>query len=314
MKVLYFFYILSFFSLETLSATPQKEYKAYHLKVLQAEQYIASENYTEALLVYDQLCTIYDFVFLREYQIATQLAAYTEDKTKTLAYLKAAIQAGWTLKSIKKNTLLKQYLTKEDWKAIKKQYPSLRIRYENSLETSVRQQVKKMYSKDQWKAIKALFRFSSKAQDRYAEKKFAPHSEQQIAQLSEILSRYGYPGERLIGTGDWMATILSHHNSISTAYNKKDTLYPSLIPQFKEAIKNGQLSPYQFASIDDWYRTCINDPSKATYGILNTPSPENRSKTDVLRAQIHIRSIAVRDALLRIEEKTGMVLYITDIW
>jgi hypothetical protein len=314
MKVLFLYCFMSLFSLTAIDAPSNTDYTAYHQQVLKAEQHIISETYAEALIIYDQLFNDYDFVFLRDYQIASQLAVQINDKAKTRAYITLGIQAGWKLKSIKKTPLLSAYLTKEDWTAIKKSYPSLRQTYESALPEEVRTQVKKMYSKDQWKAMKALFRFSEKAQDRYAENKFAPHSEQQIATLSEILSTYGYPGEQLIGNSYWMSTILSHHNSISKAYNREDTLYPTLIPQLKNAIKNGQLSPYQFASIDDWYRTCTKDSSQSTYGILNTPSSENIPKADALRASIHIRSIAIRDALLSIQEKTGMVLYITDIW
>ena len=78
----------------------------------------------------------------------------------------------------------------------------------------------------------ALFRIGSKSQDNYAENKFAPHSEQQISELRDILLEIGYPGEKLIGNDYWVSTILSHHNSISQAYNKKDRLYPELKPQF----------------------------------------------------------------------------------
>lgn len=129
-----------------------------------------------------------------------------------------------------------------------------------------------MFLKDQWKAIGALFSFNDKAQDRYAEKKFAPQSERQIAEFSNIFKDYGYPGEKLIGNDFWMSTILSHHNSISQYYNKKDTIYPRLRPQLKDALKKGQISPFEFALIDDWYYSTKSEKKKPTYGILNAPT------------------------------------------
>ena len=268
--------ILCLFVMTMAWAQSKIDYTAYHQKVLEIEQLIASENYSQALTTYEQLFKTYDFVFRRDYQIASQLAAYTKDKEKTHKYIELGILGGWKLKYIKNKPLFKQFLTKEDWKVLKRTYPSLRKQYEEQLQKNVREQVKKMSSKDQWKALKALFRFSDKAQTRYAETKFAPHSEQQIAKLQNILTNYGYPGEKHVGNGVWMSTIISHHNSISTAYNRKDTLYKALRPQLQEAIQKGTLSPYQFAIIDDWYRTSINDDQTPTYGIINPPKEEEK--------------------------------------
>ncbi|WP_299765463.1 hypothetical protein [uncultured Dokdonia sp.] len=308
------FFTVYFFAIALSLGQSTTDYTIYHQNVLKTEQHIVDENYSDALFIYEQLFKTYDFIFLRDYKIASQLAAYTKNKEKTLSYIELGIQAGWSLTSIKKHTLLKKYLSKEDWKIIKKKYDSLTSIHERTLNKEVQAQVKKMYAKDQWKALKALFRFSEKAQTRYAENKFAPHSEQQIAKLMDIMATYGYPGEQLVGKGYWTSTIISHHNSISTTYNRNDTLYTTLIPVLKEAIQKGQLSPYQFAIIDDWYLTSLNDDSKPNYGIIRPPSPENVSKTNNPRAAIGIRTIALRDSLLTVEEKIGIHLYIMDIW
>ena len=171
-----------------------------------------------------------------------------------------------------------------------------------------------MYAKDQKKAMKALFKLSSKSQDKYAEHKFAPHSEQQMAEFSMILDTKGYPGEKLIGNSSWMSTILSHHNSISTNYNRADTLYLKLQPRLMDAIKNGQMSPYEYVAIDDWYRTVRYDRKEVTYGILDPPSASNLSKTNELREMIFVRPYELRDELVAIENKTGMDFYLSDRW
>ena len=111
-----------------------------------------------------------------------------------------------------------------------------------------------------------------------------------------------------------MSTILSHHNSISIAYNNKDKLYPGLKSELKIALKNGQISPFEFALIDDWYRSCKYDRNRATYGILDLPSQSQISKTNELRENILLRPIELRDALVDIQNKTGMNFYLPDIW
>jgi hypothetical protein len=313
-KIIILLYLLSFFSFANLNVNEMQNYETYHLQVIEAEQLIASENYSKALQVYEQLFKEYHFVFLREYQVATQLALYLGDMEKAKEYLKKGMLAGWELKSIKKNKSLSALRSDVNWRSIKKEYPVLHNQYESTLNQKIRGQVKKMYSKDQSKAIKALFKFSSKSQDNYAEKKFAPHSEKQIAEFSAILETYGYPGEQLIGNTTWMSTILSHHNSISTAYCEKDTLYPNLKPKLKDALQNGEISPQELAAIDDWYLSVKYDRTKPTYGILDPPSPSYLSKTNELRKKIYLRSVQLRDSLTDIQKETGMNFYLTDRW
>lgn len=300
-----------FFNFSTIFYPPvnwadkNQAYEKYHQQVIEVEQLIALEKYQAALFLLDELITSYDFVFLREYQIATQLALFSKDISKAKEYLEKGILAGWGIKSIKKNNFLKK-LPKEDWLAIKKKYKQLNKQYKTTLNSTVRKQVKQLFSKDQWKAIGALFTFSSDSQDRYAERKFAPHSEVQMATLANILETHGYPGERLIGNNLWMSTILNHHNSISKAYNEKDTLYLNLQPQLKQAIKNGQISPYDFALMEDWYLLTKTSRTTSFYGIVAAPTQTELATTNELRKAIFLRSVELRNNLVDIQHKTGI--------
>jgi len=287
----------------------------YHQRVIEAEILIVSQNHEGALQVYEELFENYDFVFLREYQIATQLALYLNDEEKAIRFLTKGIRSGWRMKSIRRNVYLSKLRATKKWKTIKKQYRNLTKQYASHLNESLRNRVKRMFSKDQWKVIGALFSFSDKAQDRYAEKKFAPQSEKQIAEFSVIFKDYGYPGEKLIGNGFWMSTILSHHNSISKDYNEKDTLYPRLMPQLKDALKKGQISPFEVASIDDWYLSTKSDKDKPTYGILNAPTQGKLLETNGLRKAVYLRPIEIRNELIEIQKKTGIDFYMNeDSW
>ncbi len=286
-----------------------QDYEKYHQQVIEAEKLITLEKYEDALFLLDELIASYDFIFLREYQIATQLALCSKDIPKAKEYLEKGILAGWTIKSIKKNVFLKN-LPKEDWGAIKKKYKNLNKQYKATLNWTIRKQVKQLFSKDQWKAIGALFTFSSDAQDRYAERKFAPHSEVQMATLADILETHGYPGERLIGNNLWMSTILNHHNSISKAFNEKDTLYLKLQPLLKQAVKNGQISPYDIALMEDWYLLTKTGRTASFYGIVAAPTQAELGTTNKLRKAIFLRSVETRNSLVDIQQKTGMDFYL----
>ena len=267
---IFFTCLISIFCLGLSAQTTENlDYTNYHKRVVEAETWIAAENYTAAIQVYEELFNQYEFAFRRDYQIATQLALFLKDEAKAQSLLNKGITAGWTLKSIRKNTFLKPI------RPSKKHYNNLRASYENSLNQDIRKQVKKLFTKDQRKALGAFIRFSDKAQNRYAEAKFAPHSEQQLEKATSIIENYGYPGENLIGNNFWMSTILSHHNSISTPYNRKDTLYQKLQPKLLNALKIGQISAFEYVLIDEWYRASINQENLPTYGILDGPSEKD---------------------------------------
>ena len=169
-----------------------------------------------------------------------------------------------------------------------------------------------MFARDQQLAFRALFTFSPQAQDRYAEKHFAPNSEKQVTRLAAILHEKGYPGERIIGNNFWVETILSHHNSISTAYCRQDTMYRYLRPILLEAIKKGSMSPYEFALIDNWHTTINSDHKIRSYGYLNSLNEKEHIRADELRRKIGLRSVETRNALIDIQTETGMDFSLPD--
>ena len=286
-----------------------QDYKKYHLQINKAEEQIAQENFKEALELYDEVFQEYDFIFLADHKRAVQLAFYIEDLEKTEELLRNAIAAGW--KSINKNKFLSDFRKTGRWKSIRKDYKNLREQYEERLNIPLKNRVKKMFSKDQRKAMGALFKFSSKAKDRYAEKKFAPHSRSQLIEFKEIITSFGFPGEQLIGNDIWMSTILSHHNSITKEHAETDTLYTSLKPLLFESLNSGHISPFELALIDDWYLTVRSGWSSSPgYGILNSPSKEALEEFDALRKEVYLRPITLRNRLVEIENKTGMDLYL----
>jgi hypothetical protein len=292
------------------NAKASQDYENYHKQVMEAENLLSDEKYSEAFTVYETLFRSYSFIFLRDYQIAAQLALYLNDHQKAFYYLKEGIKAGWDKKSIKKNRYLAQLRKNPQWKSLRKEYTSLRNDYQEGLDQPVRKGVKKLFAKDQWKALGALCKFSPKGQDRYAEKRFGPHSEKQIRQLISILDEKGYPGEKLIGNNFWAATILTHHNSVSKAYVQKDTLYEFLKPKLLTAISNGRLSPEEFALMDDWYRVIKFDGKDPAYGYLNAPSHIELSQVNALRQQIGLSRVETRNQLIDVEKRTGMNFYL----
>ena len=295
-------------------AQNEQDYLIYHQKVIEAELQIVAQNYQEALDIYKSLFEDYDFVFLREYQVASQLAIQLGKTQEALTFIEQGILGGWTSKSMKKNTYLATKWDKKSWTVMLKRYPILSTQYESQLNQPLKDQLKKMFAKDQRKAFLVFIRLGSKAKERYAERKFVPHSIEQMRLLNEILLEYGYPGERLIGPNYWTSTMLSHHNSIAPDFNQKDLLYPAMKPLLKDALKTGYLAPSEWALIDEWYRICTQTSDQAEYGLIKEALPDEIDHLNQLRAALGLRSVELRNQLKDREQNTGMNFYLQKGW
>ncbi len=225
------------------------------------------------------------------------------------------MKAGWTLKKINKNDNLQSLKEQREWPKIISAYDSLHKIYLSRLDFQMKGEVHEMFKKDQKKAFGALFRIGQKAQDKYAERKFAPHSEKQLIQLDSILNQQGYPGEQLIGNDLWASVILSHHNSISLNYNAKDMRYKQLRPKLMKALRRGEISPYEFAQIEDWRTAALTGHESTSFGFIGKiPSHTEFKTVNENRSAIGLRSIELRNNLIDVEKSTGLNLYLPKGW
>jgi len=303
---------LIFFLLCLSFALAGQDYLDYHQQVLAAEQHIVSEQYAAALDIYEDIFSEYDFVFLRDYQVACQLAFLLERPEQGLQVLRLGVESGWEWSSIKKHAIVKDRLPSDLWKKLKKEYPVLRASYDTRLKQALRAEVQAMFKKDQWKALGAFLKFSDQKQNQYAENKFAPHSEEHMTQFVAIHLEHGYPGERSIGNNFWMSTILSHHNSISQDYNQKDQRYAQIRPLLEQSLHRGEMSPFEFALIDEWYRLSVADPKTVTYGLVDYPRHGSLAQVNALREEALLRPVEIRNGLLDIERITSLQLHIEE--
>jgi hypothetical protein len=306
------FCLTSLLCLTNIAAYAQNDYMQYHRLVSEAESLICEDKYEDALHIYDQVFGSYDFIFCRDFKIAAQLAVYLGDKQMAFRYIHNGIAAGWAKKALLRNNFLQALRNDPGWKMIEKAYDSLHMQYLSKIDQKTRAEVHKMYKKDQRKAIGALLRIGDKAQEKYAKRVFAPHSEIQMGQFIQIIDRVGYPGEQIIGNDFWMSTIISHHNSVTREYAQNDTLYSFIKPKLIQAIRVGQISPYEFALIDDWQIAVASDRTEPGYGFLNIPKQSTLSSTNELRTRMGLRTVELRNQLVEVQDRTGMDLHLPD--
>ena len=302
--------LLMIFYLPEIKANTEDDYLLYHTSVRKAEELIAEESFDLALQRYQQLFKTYSFVFLRDYKVATQLALHLNKRELAYNWLQLGIANGWTMNSIRSNKFLKELRTGDRWASIKNKYDSLHTIYLTRIDLGLRSEINKMFKRDQSKALGALFKLSSKGQDKYAERKFAPANEIQVKRLDQLLDGSGYPGERLIGNDYWAQTIISHHNSISQEYCKHRTMYHDMRPKLFAAVQAGEMAPHELAIMDDWFTTVESGWQTPSYGYLADLNEENLLKANHLRVKIGLRKIETRNGLIDVQQKTGINFYL----
>jgi hypothetical protein len=302
--------ILAFGNFFKLTAQKQTDYKNYHQDIIHAEELIADEKYSDALQIFEDVFEEYNYIFLKDYKVAAQLALFTKDEAKAFKFIKLGILDGWSLDDITGDKFFIPLQKEKEWGTITSQYDSLRREYNKRINQQLRAEIHEMFKSDQHIDLPYYFRIGQKAKDHYALRKFAPNSEKQIARLNEILNSYGYPGKKLIGNEIWALTILIHHNSISQSYVQKDTLYPALKPKLFDAVRKGEMSPDDYALIEDWYVGVKSNWKDGAYGYVTTLARKDSSMSNTLRQNIGLCPIEIRNHLVDIQGQTGMNFYL----
>ena len=291
------------------------DYADYHKEVIRCEELISENKISQAREVLKTLFSEFDFVFLREYQVATELSVYDGDHDSAFELLRSGILHGWTIKQMKKSKNLRPLRKDARWDRLAADYDSLRDIYMSQLNLPLRKEAHKMLKKDQKIALRAFLKISEKKRIKFALKKFKPYSEGVLIRLNKMLNEYGYPGEKLIGNSWWTSVNLSHHNSFDREYTLNDTLYLNLRPQLYRALERGQLHPKEFAIIEDWRNAAIHQHQSSLFGFLGKiPDESTLMAVNQNREKLGVRSIELRNKLLDIEKETGLNLYIPKGW
>lgn len=281
-----------------------RDYTFYHEKIIGIEWLIADEKFEDALRGYEQLFEAYDFIFIRDYKNALQLAGYLGNQQSGEPLLERSIRNGLSLKSVRRNKWISKVYQRSN--TTKKTFKSWQEVYESKIRSDTRNLLKSMHSKNQWKAIGALLRIGNGAQDNYGEKKFAAFSISQLHRLHQVIDSVGYPSEQLIGNNYWATSIVSHHNSISQKFVAEDSLYPGLIsPLLRQELTLGRISPYEIAEMEDWKYAVETGHAMTKYGFLGRFELKDIEEIDNRRLYLGLRSIGLRNQLVAIEKAYG---------
>jgi hypothetical protein len=137
----------------SLLQAPSTDYQEYHQEIRKAEEHLAESAYHQALDKYEAVFADYDFIFVRDLKIATQVAWYLRDTSLAIEFLERGISAGWQRKDIRRNECLDALRQTNAYRELDKRFPDLRKQYEQAIDQTLRKQVHQLFKQDQWKAL-----------------------------------------------------------------------------------------------------------------------------------------------------------------
>lgn len=287
-----------------LGSAQSNSYLDYHKEIIKAEKHIVNREFKESLKIYRNLADNYEFVFLRDIKVAAQLSGYVNDVENLYYFLENGMRKGWTLKKIKTHDHLRKYKSASRWKTLKGNQENYKKEFYESINADLRKEVRKMFVKDQKRALRVALTPIKTWRERYTNRRFVPNNKIQVRRINRIIDDFGYPGERIIGDKSWATVIISH--------NEHDTIYNRLRPKLYKALERGELAPVDLAIIETW--RLVVDTNRQDKGFLiwsGEVTLEEATHADSLRNTIGLRNIQLNNDLIETEKELEMKFYLS---
>ena len=287
-----------------LEASDTDNYLNYHKEIIRAEEYIVKKQFAESLKIYRLLSEEYEHLFLRDCKVAAQLAAYTGDAENLFFFLERGMKKGWTLKEIIRNRSFKKFKYDKRWAYLESNQDRFKENFYQGINTQLRTEIRKMFVKDQKRALRVALTPIKKWRERYTKCKFVPNNRVQVRRINKIIDQFGYPGEKIIGDKSWATVIISH--------NEHDTIYYELESKLYSAFERGEISPIDLAIIETW-RTGVNTGWKDKSFIIfkEQIGVQEATHADSLRQSIGLRNIELNNKLIQIQNELKMNFYLS---
>lgn len=248
MKFLFFIVLLQiFFSCQCSNLCAQANYFEYHKQINFAEEHVGNEQFSKALDIYNAVFGAYDYVFVKDYVIAAQIALLVNSEQKVSEYLERAIIEGYQCVCVERNPIFKDYITTNSWSAIKSREKEYRKNYYSRIRTDLLIEFSKRFKYEQ--------DTKTEYEDR---KKYKANVISNYNRIKSLMDSLVFPSERIIGLDQ--SNIPRSDNGLSDCSLGNSKVIVTLlhydnpitdigIDSFKKAIELGFLHPKEFAAI-----------------------------------------------------------------
>lgn len=231
-------------------------YLEYHKELSVIEECLILKKYTEALNLFSNLISQYQFIFPRDAYLATQIAAYLNEKELAKVFLIKAIESGCDFKMLKKNLHIKKIINDIGIKEFKEIYSKSNLEYKKNISTEVKETLQKLHKKDREYLISyyKLYNFFSKEKILH---EWNEYSVTAGAEVKEIIQNVGFPSYKIVGTdnledykkGDFKDYISSHMAIILLAHDYESI--KDVMPLLLEEVNKGHMSARALAFLRD---------------------------------------------------------------
>jgi hypothetical protein len=241
-----------------------QDYIEYQKIINRIDEDLLSKNYHSAIKRFDSLHSNFDFIYSRHCFKALQICSVLEDSINGGKWLEKSFLQGVPIWMVRTNNLTKQIFNYSTIQTTIQQYDSLHSIYDNSINHSLRNKIDSLYEIDQHYTKKVnngfiLFR------ETYHGLRWYKNNQKQFKILNEIIDKYGYPGESLIGLPQsfedsaltieqfnfWGPSLMETKSYIMLIHYYSNPRADINIKLLKNVIL-GNLPPSHFAAINDF--------------------------------------------------------------
>jgi hypothetical protein len=256
---------------------------------------ILKKNYGVTLQRLDSIYHNYEFIYAKHCIKALQICCYMNDSIETDKWLAKCFKQGVPIWIIKTNELTKKSLLFSTTKNTVYRYDSLQLIYKSSINMNLSKEIDRLFTIDQKYTRKVNDGFFPLRHTIYG-LQWLKNNKKQFAIIDTIIDHYGFPGERLIGLGNWNedSNTIKSLKYLSPVVVEDKRTYFMLIHYYSNPRKdindkliknvtNGYIPAYQFGALNDfmarwgklkygnykYYNVWHQDPNKSNIESIN---------------------------------------------
>lgn len=214
----------------------------YHPVINVAELRVVEGDYEGALVAYKQAFAAVPSPFARDYYNAAVSAVQLNDEKQAFDYLEQLVLKGVSLPYLERQEVFDTLQASKRWQKFQKKYPKRRQKYEQAANLDLRADLDELYARDQY--------------FRQAEGGWRVHGDtikqiekDNVVNLLNWISDYGYPGEGLIGVADTLeelprfTVVIQRQTHARNGFEFQNIL--------TKAVRQGRIAPHAAAYLLD---------------------------------------------------------------
>lgn len=231
--------ILIFLSLRG-NQTKKFDYFEYHKQINKVEELIVNEDFDEAVKQLNGVLKEYEFRFVRDLVIASQINLLKSDKETSKYWIRESIKGGYKIECLKQIKIFQKELDEEDWQEIELEYKELRKEYLQKVDLELLKEFSERYKEEQ----------DLKGTEQYKAIVYSNFS-----RIKDFLEGDHFPGEQIIGIDNSVFTsklsdcLASNSKVIVTLLHYNNPISEIGEENLKKYIKKGELHPREFGII-----------------------------------------------------------------